>query len=249
MRTNVIQDCREITVKAIRFPCQSGTVFYVCSPCDTDSVADPRARRTADQIYMVSILREHRAGLDGLSRTDGRFPNRADESIQIVHDSLGRPQLLLGNCDGPTISFSEGGGKLWAALCEDATEIGIDAAEAADFPTGYPFHRVFHAQELGHALKMTHGDWKKASALLWSIKEAAVKALGCGFHFVDPRHLCVDPTFTEMDSGYFFTVRLSGKALVRFPIPAGLWVHSLFHESMWLSIALLNRQQVKTERP
>ena len=124
--------------------------------------------------FCGSILRE----CDGSSGTDGRFPDRADESIQIVHDPLGRPQLLLGESQGPAISFSEGGGMLWAALCEDASDIGIDAADAADFSNGYPFHRVFQAQELGPALRLTGGDWKKASALLWSIKEAAVKATG-----------------------------------------------------------------------
>jgi len=47
-----------------------------------------------------------------------------------------------------------------------------------------PFSRVFHAQELQHALRLAGGDLEKASALLWSIKEAVVKALGCGFHLV-----------------------------------------------------------------
>jgi hypothetical protein len=247
----MIQDYREITVKAVRFPHQSGTAFYACSPCDTEPDADHRARRTADQIHLVSILREHLAGMDGSSGTDGRFSNRADESLQIVHDPLGRPQLRLGEDQGPAISFSEGGGKLWAALCQDASEIGIDAADAADFSTGYPFHRVFHAQELAHALRLTGGDWNKAAALLWSIKEAAVKALGCGFHFVDPLHICIDPSAAEADGGFIFTVRLSGKALERFPIPTGryLRVHSIFQESIWLSIALLNRQQIGTEIP
>ncbi len=244
--TNVIQDCREIIVKTVRFPHQSGTVFYACLPSDTDPGTDHRERRMADQIHLVSILREHLAGMEGSS---GRLANRANGPIQIVHDPLGRPQLLLGEDQGPAISFSEGGGMQWAALCEDASDIGIDAAEAADFPNKYPYHRVFQAQELGHALRLTGGDWKKASALLWSIKEAAVKALGCGFHRVDPLHICVDPSFAENDGGFLFTVRLTGKALARFPIPAGLWVHSLFQESMWLSLALLNGQRIKTERP
>jgi phosphopantetheinyl transferase len=248
MRANVIEDCREISVKAVRFPSQCGTVIYACSACDIDPVAVHQARRMADQIHLVSILREHLAGMEGSPATNGCFSYRADKSIQVVHDPLGRPQLLLGECHGPAVSFSRGGGKLWAALCEDALDIGIDVAETADFSTGYPFPRVFHTQELGHALKLTRGDWKKASALLWSIKEAAVKALGCAFHRVDPRHICVDPATAETDGGFLFTVRLSGKALMRFPMQADrLWIHSLFHETMWLSIALLNGQRMKTE--
>ena len=242
----MIKDCREITVKAVRFPSQCGTVIYACSPCDTETIADHSASRTADQIHLVSILLEHLAGMES---SPGRFSNRTDGPLQVVHDPLGRPQLLLGEGQGPAVSFSQGGGKLWAALCEDASDIGIDAAETEVFSQEYPFHRVFHAQELGHTLRLTNGDWKKASALLWSIKEAAVKALGCAFHLVDPRHICVDPSAAETNGGYMFTVRLSGKALERFPIPVGLWVHSLFQESIWLSIARLDRQQVKSERP
>ena len=46
---------------------------------------------------------------------------------------LGRPHLLLGKYRGPAISFSEGGGQLWAALCGDESDIGIDVAEADEF--------------------------------------------------------------------------------------------------------------------
>jgi phosphopantetheinyl transferase len=228
MRANVIKDCRQITVNAVSFPQQEATVFYACLPCT--------AGHRADHIHLVSILREYLAAM-----TDNM-------PFQIVHDPLGRPRLLLGECDGPAISFSEAGGKIWAALCPDAADIGIDAAETDEFSQEYPFSRVFHAQELQHALKLTDGDLKKASALLWSVKEASVKALGCAFHLVDPLQLCVYPSASEKDC---FTVRLSGKALARFDMTAGrcIVVRSLFHEKMWLSIALLNWQQIRTERP
>jgi phosphopantetheinyl transferase (holo-ACP synthase) len=88
----------------------------------------------------------------------------------------------------------------------------------------------------------------KAAALLWSIKEAAVKAMGCAFHLVDPLQICVDPSPAEMDC---FTVSLSGKTLVRFGMTACrcIVVHSFFREKTWLSIALLNGQRTSTERP
>jgi phosphopantetheinyl transferase (holo-ACP synthase) len=116
-------------------------------------------------------------------------------------------------------------------------------AGADEFEREYPFHRVFHPQELGHALRLAGGDLEKASALLWSIKEAVVKALGCAFHLVDPRQITVYPSVGG-DGGYTFPVGLSGKALVRFPIAASrsLWVRSLPQREMWLSIALLNRR-------
>jgi hypothetical protein len=125
-----------------------------------------------------------------------------------------------------------------------------------EFQREYPFHRVFHAQELQHALGLAGGDLEKASALLWSIKEAVVKALGCGFHLVDPRQITVYPSVegatggaVGRDGGYTFPVGLSGKALVRFPIAAGrsLWVRSLPQRKMWLSIALLNRRPTGNE--
>ena len=166
-----------------------------------------------------------------------------DLPVRIIHDPLGRPQLRLGECEGPAVSFSEGGGKFWAALCGDASDIGIDAAATDEFPDDYPFHRAFHDQELRHALTSTSGDSKKACALLWSIKEAAVKALGCAFHLVDPRQINVYPSAGE-DDGYTFPVGLSGKAKVRFPTAAcrSLWVRSLPQNKLWISIAHLNRR-------
>jgi phosphopantetheinyl transferase (holo-ACP synthase) len=157
----------------------------------------------------------------------------------------------LGEYRGPAISFSEGGGRVWAALCGDESDIGIDVAGTDEFHTGYPFHRVFHPQELQHALRSADGDLEKASALLWSVKEAVVKALGCGFHLVDPRQITVYPSEEGAAGGpiaenwgYTFPVGLSGRASVRFPMDAGqsLLVRSLPQRKMWLSIALLNRR-------
>jgi phosphopantetheinyl transferase (holo-ACP synthase) len=98
---------------------------------------------------------------------------------------------------------------------------------------------------------LASGDSEKAAALLWSIKEAAVKALGCAFHLVDPRQICVYPSAAEKDGWYTFTVCLSGKAMVRFPMTVSrcILVRSLFQEKMLLSIALLNWQLIRTERP
>jgi hypothetical protein len=118
-----------------------------------------------------------------------------------------------------------------------------------EFQRGYPFHRVFHPQELQHALRLAGGDLKMASALLWSIKEAVVKALGCAFHLVDPRHITVYPSVGG-DGGYTFPAGLSGKALVRFPMAAGrsLWVRSLPQRKMWLSIALVTGRAPQAPR-
>jgi hypothetical protein len=136
------------------------------------------------------------------------------------------------------------GGKVWAALCGDGSDIGIDVAGAGEFQSDYPYQRVFHPEELEHALKLTGGVLDMASALLWSIKEAVVKALGCAFHLVDPLHINVYPLVESSGGGYTFPVGLSGKALVRFPLAGErpLRVRSLPQDSLWLSIALVTRR-------
>jgi hypothetical protein len=247
MKVDIIKDSREITVKAMLFPHLRGAVFYACSPYDPETIAGRSVSRTADKIHLVSVLMEHLEGMKDSPWTKCRFSNRADLPIQVVRGLLGRPHLLLGEYRGPAISFSEGGGKVWAALCGDESDVGIDVAGTDEFHGEYPFHRVFHVQELQYALRLTDGDLEKASALLWSVKEAVVKALGCAFHLVDPLHITVYPSAegtVDGDGGYTFPVGLSGKAMVRFPMMASrcILVRSLPQRKMWLSIALLNRR-------
>ncbi|MDQ7788233.1 MAG: 4'-phosphopantetheinyl transferase superfamily protein [Thermodesulfovibrionales bacterium] len=241
---DVIKDYQEITVKVISFPHQRGTVLYACLPCEIETITGHRTSGAEDKHRLASILWEHLVGMEASACTDCRFSNRADLPIQVVHNPLGRPQLLLAECEGPAISFSEGGGKIWAALCGDGSEIGIDVAVTDEFHGEYPFHRVFHPQELQHALRLADGDLEKASALLWSVKEAAVKALGCAFHLVDPQQIYIYPSPAEKDGWDTFIVCLSGKALVRFPLMTGrcILVRSLALRKMWISIALLNWQ-------
>jgi len=198
---------------------------------------------------LVSTLWDYLVAMESPLGKRCQSSNRAAFPIQVVCGPLGRPHLLLGEYGGPAISFSEGGGKVWAALCGDESDIGIDVAGADEFQKEYPFHRVFHPQELQHALRLAGGDLGKASALLWSVKEAAVKALGCAFHLVDPRQITVYPSANGDaggDGGYTFAVGLSGKALARFPMGAdrALGVRSFPQVKMWLSIALLNGQHI-----
>jgi len=172
--------------------------------------------------------------------------------LQVVRGLLGRPHLLVGESQGPTISFSEGGGKVWAALAGDESDVGIDVAGRDEFLGDYPIHRVFQPQELQHAVRLTGGDLAAAAALLWSVKEAVVKALGCAFHLVEPRHINVYPSAggaAGEGEGYTFSVGLTGKAQERFPRDErrSLWVHSHLQGTMWLSIALLNRSSTGHE--
>jgi len=239
----VAKDCQRLTVHAVSFVHRRGPVFYASMPCANETLKGCGTNGAGDKHRLVSTLWDHLVSMGNPLGKCYHSSNRAAFPIQVVCDPLGRPHLLLGEYRGPAISFSEGGGEAWAALCGNESDIGIDVAGADEFQREYPFHRVFHEQELQHALRLADEDLGKASALLWSIKEAVVKALGCAFHLVDPRQITVYPSVGG-DGGYTFPVGLSGKALVRFPIAASrsLWVRSLPQGKMWLSIALLNRR-------
>lgn len=230
--------CEGVTVHTMHPRAQRGPVFYASLPSGPSSVDTLKHR-------LISALWDHLRAMESPLWTRCQSSDKA-VPIRVVRGQLGRPHLLLGECRGPAISFSEGGGRVWAALCGDASDVGIDAAGTDEFNSAYPFHRVFHPQELQRAVQLADGDLKEASALLWSVKEAVVKALGSGFHLVDPRQITVCPSegAAAEKGGHVFGVDLSGKALVRFTLAAGqsLWVHSLLQRKAWLSIALLNRR-------
>jgi 4'-phosphopantetheinyl transferase superfamily len=249
-------DCQGLTVHSVSFSHGRGPVFYASIPSAAETLKRYGTNGTGDKHRLVSTLWDHLVAMEIPLWQPCQSSNRTAFPIQVVRGLLGRPHLLLEEYRGPAISFSEGGGRVWAALCGDESDIGIDVAGTDEFQREYPFHRVFHAQELQHALRLAGGDLEKASALLWSIKEAVVKALGCAFHLVDPRQITVYPSVEEAtggvvggDGGYTFPVDLSGKALVRFPISTSrsLWVCSLPQRKTWLSIALLNRRPIGNE--
>jgi phosphopantetheinyl transferase len=55
-----------------------------------------------------------------------------------------------------------------------------------EFQSPYPHARVFRFEELEQVRGLCVGGLQDRAAMLWSVKEAAVKALGCGFNFLDP---------------------------------------------------------------
>lgn len=239
------RDCRGITVHAVSFDHRGGPAFYASLPSDGETCKGSTANAAGNRDHLISILLDHLVAQDNPLWKCLHSYDKVALPIRVVHGPLGRPHLLAGEYRMPGISFSEGGGKVWAALCGDESDIGIDAAPFEQFRGEYPSHRVFLDEELQHALRLTGGDPAKTAALLWSVKEAVVKALGCGFHLVAPREILVySATGRDSGSGYTFPVCLSGRALERFPKGAGrsIWVRSFPHEKMWLSIALSNWQ-------
>jgi phosphopantetheinyl transferase (holo-ACP synthase) len=220
-----------------------GPFFYASLSCNTET--DGTERAETKQRLISTLWDYHRATTKNPPGKQRQSSNRAAFPIRLVRGPLGKPFLLMAEHRGPAISFSEGGGNLWAAISGDDSDIGIDVAGSDEFREDYPVQRTFHPEELDHALTLTDGDREEASALLWSVKEAVVKALGCAFHLVDPRHITVYPSARPAigeTGGHTFPVRLSGKAQVRFPMAAdrSIWVRSLPLDKMWLSIALLN---------
>ncbi len=241
MGAAVAQDRQEGIVQAVRLvPC-GGVVFYASVPGNSATSTGCVTRRMENRRRLATLLWEHLRAKESPLGKRPHFSNRVALPIELVHDTLGRPHLLLGEHRGPAISFSTAGEEVWAALCGDESDIGIDVAGSAEFQEGYPVHRVFHAQELHQAWELAGGDLAKAAALLWSIKEAVAKALGCAFHLVAPRDIHVDPTAGE-DGGPAFSVRLSGKALECFPMAdrRPITGRSLPRGETWLSIAALN---------
>ena len=232
-----------ITVHAVNFDHRGGPAFYASLPGDGKTLNGCGANGAEDRNHLIAILLEHAMASGSPLWKCRHSCESAAYPMQVVHDPLGRPRLLAGEYRMPAISFSEGGGHVWAALCGDESDIGIDAATADEFQGEYPLHRVFHDQELQHALRLSGGNLEKAAALLWSIKEAVVKALGCGFHLVAPRqvHVC-QSIGGGRGRGYTFPVCLSRQALVRTRtgVDRSLWVRSFPREKMWLSIALLS---------
>ena len=214
-----------------------GAVFYGSLPGASETCKELLIAALWDHLQATATSPDH-----------CRPSSRAACSLQLLYGLLGRPYTRMGELRGPAISFSRGGGRVWAALSGDESAVGIDLAESAEFEGAYPFQRVFHPEELHHAEKVTNGHRAEAAALLWSVKEAVVKALGCGFHLLDPRQISVHPS-AGGEGGYTFPVDLSGKARSLFPLAPGqfLRVHSLLQGKMWLSIAVIKSLQVVHE--
>src|SRR5512140_168981 len=230
MGGDTARDDEEIGVQTMSPIRRRGPVFYASLPHDPTPPAGQGTNGGAKDL-LLSLLWDHARTTDSPLGKSRRPSPGDDGPIRVVHDPLGKPLFMLGEHRGPAVSFSEGGGRLWAALCGDDSDIGIDVAGADEFEGEYPIHRVFLKQELRQASMLAGGDMAEASALLWSVKEAAVKALGCAFHLVDPRQITVYPATGEGAGGncaYAFPVGLSGKALMRFPMAAErtLWVRS-----------------------
>jgi hypothetical protein len=159
------------------------------------------------------------------------------QDFTLMSDHLGKPHLLTGGVPGPAVSFSWAAGAWWAALGTGRSWIGLDAAAPGEFAGAYPFQRVFNPVEWQAALSLTRGDREEAAALLWSVKEAVVKARGCGYRFFGPRRLRVEYAgpgeHGPLWRGYLET-SLPGRV-----VPAIVPAASVRRHRVWLTVAWL----------
>jgi hypothetical protein len=154
-------------------------VFSGLGPCDpviyASDLADAGAKERLVRRLLASLSAQEPGGAGQLG----------PGTVSLELTALGQPRLFLGGQPGPAVSFSQSAGRLWAALTP-AGQVGVDAAMPAEFEAGYPIARAFRPAELDWARPLSGGATAGAAALLWALKEAAVKALGVGFHFLDP---------------------------------------------------------------
>lgn len=159
-------------------------------------------------------------------------------SLVLRADPLGKPFLVLDGEEGPAVSFTYSPGRLWACIAPGLENIGIDVASAEEFQNGYPDERVFARNELTEGLARDVGGRAEAAALLWSVKEAAVKALGCGFHLVSPREVTVVPS-GEQEPRRVFSVGLADRARGRLGMEMSADMEIVTHRrhGLWMSVA------------
>jgi hypothetical protein len=146
----------------------------------------------------------------------------APGTVSLELTALGQPRLFLCGQPGPAVSFSQAAGRIYAALTLNG-QVGVDAAMPAEFEAGYPLARVFRPAELDWARPLCGGHTSGAAALLWTLKEAAVKALGVGFHFLDP--LAVEAFSPSPWQGWVRVLVQAGRILPAWARPeAGGWL-------------------------
>ena len=203
-------------------PTEHGTIHTLTRLVIGDSVVFASTKSGPDAGPGLALML-----LRALARLDTSWRLSYDENDLTLHKSaLGEPCLLLGDKPGPSLSFSHDKGRLWAAMSSKG-RVGIDVAYPEEFAAGYPFARAFRPEELDSARALCHNDTARGAALIWSAKEAAVKAIGAGFNRFDPLDVQVGaPVFREQ--GILFEV------LADRPISA--WART--KESGWLCVAL-----------
>jgi len=233
-----------------------GPVFYASLPRDTEPSRDMDERRRSQHRWSpfcgspcgdcsrrgkeADLLWTDFLGILFSSNCSRRDRRRTDLRSRFRWSAtrLASP-ISVGYTSGAAISFSECGGRVWAAFV-GMSPMWHRCAEAVEFREN-TLSRVFNEQELQHALALAHGDLEKASAQLWSVKEAVVKASDA----LSTLWIRCKSMSIHLQRG---TTVIPFRGLIReicgaFPNRCRpvLMVRSFPQAKMWLSIAVLNR--------
>ena len=194
-------------------------------PTSRNSGPDYCASLPRKQEIIGALLQEH-------------YPSTRTQDLVLVHSRWGKPHLLLNGAPGPGVSFSWCAGAWWAAVGAGGSWIGLDAASPREFNGAYPLHQVFSDGEWQAATFLTGGYREEAAALLWSVKEAVVKARGCGYHFCAPRQVEVEYAGNgEYGSCWRGRLAASGPDPAPPGAPEVLPVAAIRLEQVWLAVA------------
>lgn len=203
------------------------------------SADDSKSRKENKKRLLAALLERFRETRKHLDTTSGNDPL----SAHLNYDRMGKPRLMLNGGLEPGISFSHCDRMTLGALAQPGFAVGIDAARADEFGRGYPFHRVFSSGELEPLLEKTGQNINESAALIWSAKEAFVKALGCGYHLFSPLGVRVSLRHWEPPNSAKLQVSLSETVLES--VPSGVRSHieiaSFRFIDAWVSAALLDR--------
>lgn len=182
------------------------------------------------------------------------------KGFDLAADPMGKPILSLNGNPGPAVSFTtvfSGRTPLrtWVALSAPGVMLGVDAALEDEFSGAYPFQKVFRDSEWDHWLERHQGKKLRAAAMLWSAKEATVKALGSGWGHIGPLDLEVKEVFcaegSEPEAGLWFRVgRPDGAALCQNVIGGASAIACAVEDyEGWLSIAVIDRMFRELDGP
>ncbi|MDD2904409.1 MAG: 4'-phosphopantetheinyl transferase superfamily protein [Syntrophales bacterium] len=189
------------------------------------------------QDFLAALLQEH------------SLPARTQD-LALVHSRWGKPHLLIDGAPGPPVSFSWSAGAWWAAVGTASSWIGLDAASPQEFTGAFPVHKVFSPEEWQAATSLTAGNREEAAALLWAVKEAVVKARGCGYHFFGPRQIGLEYAgFGEHGPCWRGYLEAPGPD----PAPPGtqgvLPVASIRLDQVWLAVAWMQLAAPQSPAP
>ena len=168
-------------------------------------------------------------------------------TAELSYSPLGKPRLVLDDHEEqrPSVSFSHLDRRTWVALCYYVQGVGIDAASADEFRDAYPYARAFHQEELDLAADLGCQDQAEIAALIWAAKEATVKALGCGFHLLDPLDVRIAlPQIHKCPDGLGMVALIGHKPNTIGGAQKFLQVKIVREFECWVAIAVTNKDSL-----